>query len=289
MKVHIIGAGPVGLLLASLLQESGHLPLLITKNAGDTQQRRFTKVSPTGGLTQVLVELTDWSQVAPKSIDFAVICTKAGEALAAFDQLVPTLTGDGKVVFLNNGMGPQQTAFTLLPDAVFWGSNTHGAFINDKEQLVHAGYGNIVIGQMGRETSDQLLPSCFTWNQDINRVLWQKLAVNAVINPLTAKFRCRNGELLTHPEARALMELLGQELDNLAQAANIPDLQAESVARNVAQQTAQNWSSTLQDLMRGRPNELPHITGYVVALAEALNVACPTHKRLFLEVVGNTD
>ena len=286
MQVHIIGAGPVGLLVATLIQESGHQPLLVTRDAGNATHRSFDRLSPSGAATPFQIPLTDWSRILPDSVAFAVICTKAGDALGAFNQLDRVLVAQSKVLFLNNGMGPQQSAYDKQPERVLWGANTHGAYFDAGARLVHTGWGSIDIGQPEHKSAPQDFPSCFYWNDDINTVLWRKLAVNALINPLAAKFRCQNGDLITHAEARPLMTLLAQELDRLALAAEVPDLGSEAVALEVAQRTASNWSSTVQDLMQGRPNELPFITGYIVALAASLGVACPTHKSLLSELVG---
>ena len=47
--------------------------------------------------------------------------------------------------------------------------------------------------------------------EDMEPVVWGKLIINAAINPLTALLRVKNGDLLTNPAARALMNELASE------------------------------------------------------------------------------
>ena len=46
---------------------------------------------------------------------------------------------------------------------------------------------------------------------DPQSLLWGKLVINAAINPLTALLRVPNGELLSRPSARELMQEAASE------------------------------------------------------------------------------
>ena len=44
------------------------------------------------------------------------------------------------------------------------------------------------------------------------------------------------------------------------------------------------YSSTAQDLLRGKPSEIDHLNGYVVRRGEALGIAVPLNRLLHLLV-----
>jgi pantoate--beta-alanine ligase len=115
-------------------------------------------------------------------------------------------------------------------------------------------------------------------------VLWQKLAINAVINPLTALLEVENGRLVGLPAARPLMHSLATEFMAVANAKGLalswnPD-SLLLAAEDVAKATSENKSSMLVDVLRGSPSEIAAITGKVVDEAARLGVLAPTHGAL---------
>ena len=109
----------------------------------------------------------------------------------------------------------------------------------------------------------------------------QKLVVNAAINPLTAIFRCRNGQLVDNPAKLAAMKLLLDETGPIVRALlpvpsdmfsnqNLLDL-----ALTIARKTGANSSSMLQDVQAGRRTEIDYINGYVVTQGRRLGLPHP--------------
>jgi 2-dehydropantoate 2-reductase len=115
----------------------------------------------------------------------------------------------------------------------------------------------------------------------IKQVQLQKLVVDAAINPLSALFKCKNGDvfnsearmhLLTRlveeagPIVRALLKSPGPEFDDSAL--------REEVLR-VARATGENTSSMLQDVEAGRKTEIDYLNGYLVARAKTKKLRLP--------------
>jgi len=89
--------------------------------------------------------------------------------------------------------------------------------------------------------------------------------------------RVPNGELARRPSARELMQALAREGAQVAESASIPLPYADASVRvlEVAEATAHNRSSMLQDVERGRQTEIDAINGAIVARAQDLGLAAP--------------
>jgi 2-dehydropantoate 2-reductase len=93
-----------------------------------------------------------------------------------------------------------------------------------------------------------------------------KLAINAVINPLTAIHRVTNGALLTAPLAEDTKRLT-REVQALLRAGGADQIAEALPARvtEVCSQTAKNHSSMRVDVERGRPTEIEAIAGWLLS------------------------
>jgi 2-dehydropantoate 2-reductase len=117
---------------------------------------------------------------------------------------------------------------------------------------------------------------------DLQALLWRKLAINAGINPLTAILRVPNGALCELPHARSLMQAAAVETSKVAASLGVrlPNDVAAAVL-DVAFRTASNHSSMLQDILRRAPTEIDSISGAVVRHAEAQGIAAPVNWALW--------
>lgn len=271
MDYHIVGMGPVGQLLATLLIDNGQQVTLISRNTLESPFKEQIKIGLSGIETRYQIPQTTWEHIDPSEINTILICTKAQDAYNAF-QYSPTAANK---IFLNNGMGPQQSAWERQNRTVYWGSNTHGCYIEESGKLIHAGEGSLLVGSPNRITPVLTLPPCFQWSANIEQILWNKLAINALINPLTLKFDCKNGELLENDQALEWMKKLGDEMDQLRIAKRLFDVSSFELAARVAQATANNWSSTVQDVKLNKRTELDFICTYAQRTAQSMRLKTP--------------
>jgi 2-dehydropantoate 2-reductase len=118
---------------------------------------------------------------------------------------------------------------------------------------------------------------------NVQSLVWGKLVVSSAINPLTALLRVNNGGLLDHPFARALMGELALETSAVANKLGIvlPFASPERATEEVARQTAGNFSSMLQDILRGAPTEIDAINGSVVHLAQESDILVPVNRTVW--------
>jgi 2-dehydropantoate 2-reductase len=230
-------------------------------------------------------------------ISHLLVTTKAYDVRAAVASVAQLLREDCAVVLLVNGMGlAEQLARDLPQPGIYCGTTTEGAYTLSTRHIVHAGRGETRIGRQGQREPPpwfgnwaRALEPC-AWDADIETALWAKLAVNCVINPLTAVHGCRNGELAQRPELAAQVAALCDEVAAISRAAGF-DTVAASLHAGVAvviAGTANNRSSMLQDLMHARQTEIDYITGYLLQEAVRLGIDAPLNRAL-LEKIKTRD
>jgi 2-dehydropantoate 2-reductase len=118
-------------------------------------------------------------------------------------------------------------------------------------------------------------------SHDIETALWRKLAVNCAINPLSALLGVENGALLKSLQARERLGEAAREVARVAEARGTPlGEDAALLAESVAERTAENRSSMLQDLDRGFPTEIEALNGALVAEGERLGIPTPVNTAL---------
>jgi len=296
---HILGAGAMGRLLACKMQRVGLSPCLLFRE-GD----RRALAQPVSGFeaeSELSLEATGTPALAPEEIDGLWVTTKATDVVTALERVLPALAEGAPVILMHNGMGVLESLAERHPDLHPYSAiTTDGAYLQPRAAgaeplLVHAGEGSTRVGRQGDTptawfTDLQQAGLNLDWDTNIQAALWEKLLINCAINPLTALHRCRNGELAENPEYRAEVEGLCRELAAVSRARGFACEDAALLAKtlHVIQGTAANQSSMLQDVLAGRPTELPAITGYLLAEAARLSVPCPLNADVFARLDAAT-
>ena len=227
-----------------------------------------------------------------ENIDWLIITTKAAATLEILSDLKDHLKNTSRILLLQNGMGQQEDASAWLErngiNTELWvASSTEGAYKANDGTVIYAGKGQTLAGrwQPSGETARAQLPPAMKLTTDIKQVLHEKLAINAIINPLTAHYRCRNGELLTDSEKHSDFKALSIEVATLFKELNWKtgfDIQQQ--AAKVAAATAQNQSSTFQDVLHQRRTELPYICGYLLQNAKQNGLNAPLTESLYQSI-----
>ncbi len=289
MYWHILGAGSIGLLWAAKLNQAGFRVTLILRNSHKLEVLRRESVIFCGNQRfRIEAEFTD----SESKISNLLITTKAYDAEAAFESVLTRFSSDIKVLLFHNGLGPQQRLAEQYPQIDIWaGSTTDGAYLESGFHVVQAGVGETWIGSFSNPQRYSLyqqlkcLPALHHQSQIIYR-LWQKLAINCAINPLTAIYDCKNGELLNNTEYLRQMKLICEEVEQVAAAQDIPLFEIPLIDKviEVATVTATNYSSMQQDVTYQRQTEVKYINGYLCDKARQLGIATSLNDELLNQV-----
>jgi 2-dehydropantoate 2-reductase len=283
----VLGAGAIGSLCAHALQGAGAgVTLLLREKTEDVGSELLVEQGAERSVDRFPVATADDCG----SITHLLVTTKAYDVRAAVQSICAHLTDDTVVLLLVNGMGMAEQVLVDHPGLdIYCGTTTEGAYRIAPMHIRHAGRGRTRIGRQGMvaapawfENWHRAMAPC-QWDPDIEAALWAKLAVNCVINPLTALNDCPNGELASRGELAAEVEALCREVGQVSYAAGFTDT-AQNIAEMAAAViagTADNLSSMLQDVSAGRRTEVDYITGQLLRVAREHGIAAPHNTALY--------
>lgn len=286
---HVLGAGAIGGLWALRLAARG-LPVHLLAHGDTAPQRRLTLQDGERQQTEIFTQCDAYS-CGP--IAQLLVTTKAHATAPALEPLLSRLNRGMPVLLLQNGMGVDDWLCRERPDLrVLTAITTDGVFRRDRDTLVLAGQGETLLGAMRAQDNDSALRIAaelgMTFAPDIRQRRWLKLAMNCAINPLTARYRCRNGELLHNAEALACMREVCAEIACVMTAEGLP-AEADMLYRlacDTAAKTAGNISSMRADVDAGRETEIRFLNGYVLGRAQAHALPAPMNAALAQEILA---
>ncbi|KAA3615969.1 MAG: 2-dehydropantoate 2-reductase [Calditrichaeota bacterium] len=307
LKITVFGTGAMGSFFSARLTHLQHKinPSFTVQMFGQWQEQ-IDAVSRTGlqltekDGTSSIIRLAATNQLKKiENTDIALICVKSYQTPKITPQLVQILSKTGLAISLQNGLGNKAPLVRQLgKKRVVQGLTTQGATLLRPGYLQHAGGGDTIcednptnsalLDELLQHLNSSGIPSFSTL--DFKRPFWQKLIVNAAINPVTALLHLKNGELLNSPVLLNLLKLIVSECIVVARTQDLHFEESELLEKtiSVCKTTAQNNSSMLQDVLNRRPTEIDAINGAIVRHAKQSGIATPINTKL-TELLVNTD
>jgi 2-dehydropantoate 2-reductase len=282
MRTILFGTGAMASLFAVRLSKVATVTLLGNWSEAITAIREGGILLEDFDKSQRVQVNADCLGTAQEPADLVLVLVKSWQTGDVAAHLPAYLNEDGIAISLQNGIGNVE----LLGPKAYPGSTAEGATL--------LGPGHVRAGGSG--ATHLLAPE---WVLDLFRragfetygctpeeaqsVIWGKLCVSCGINALTALLRVRNGELLRTPSAADLMVRAARECAEIARAKGIklPFRDTAAHVTEVAERTANNQSSMLQDMLRGAPTECDAINGAVVGEGRVLGIPAPVNDTLW--------
>lgn len=292
-QVHIVGSGAIGSLIAAGAQRN-QISYSLTPRRPEQLTQRLTSYS--GQSRWLSGNLTSKQKLGPD--DLLIFPLKAYQLEEAVKQWMERLDESTPILLLQNGMGGLETIRKLLPEhAVYIATTSHGVLKTQPHEVKHTGFGRTIFGEAPDNSAvdDEQLERVFetvsrclqpvTWHKNIIEALWLKLAVNAVINPLTALHDIQNGGLKDARFAGHIDDI-SQEMVAVMQSEgyrySVQDLVGQ--VRQVINATSKNYSSMHQDVTHKRPTEIDAINGYIVQTAQKKGIDVPINAFLYKKI-----
>jgi 2-dehydropantoate 2-reductase len=272
--IAIIGPGALGLVFAQRL--SRHMRVaLIARSEGRARELR-AGVTVDGAAFAPEAHAAE----APPAADWILVLVKAPDTRAAA-QIAARMSPRG-VLSLQNGWVEELLREPLAGVLAAQGVTTEAAWRQGRD-VRHTGAGDTLAPPGFEDLVGLLQRAGFRARVEprIVEARMRKLLVSTCINPLTALYRIPNGLACEPPYAMHFARLAHEGAAILRAAGlDIDDRSALELAAGVARATAGNRSSMLQDVEAGRETEAEFLTGALLKMAAAHDVAAPTHQAL---------
>jgi 2-dehydropantoate 2-reductase len=292
-EVLIVGTGALACLFAARLAAAGRQVTMLGhwRTGLRALRRQGVRLAlPGGSQTAYRVHATSDPRRCAGA-RFALVLVKAWQTPRAANDLRRCLAPAGLALTLQNGLGNDEILSQALGvERVALGVTTGGATLLGPGRVRPAGEGTLTIQDNTRlKALAEILEQAgfaIEYVRDAQALLWGKLVINAAINPLTALLGVPNGALLQRPSAHRLMAAAAAEAVAVAAARDValPHSDPLETILAVAQRTAENRSSMLQDVQRRAPTEIDAINGAIVRLGEQAETPTPVNRALWLLV-----
>lgn len=272
---HIVGNGAVGMTIAWHLHNAGQSVCLITRAPGPDPVQLTWRLG--SDAPRAWSCPTRHEPLQGMSISRLLVATKASSVAEVLETWGPTLADGARVIFMQNGRDflPDEDAHSTCRP-IYVVNRGIAAFRTDANNVVQTANLPAWIGESGGgeapshpDIADDLrrlneTDLQFEWSGEIEAHRWRKVAANAVINPLTVIFDCRNGEVLGNPEAKRLLDGKCREAADLLKALGFLETEHElrDMIERILDATSENISSMLQDYRsNAKQHELDFILG----------------------------
>ena len=309
MNITIVGQGAIGSLLAYYYRAQS--PILLVKNKLASAKTIVDLSGKSHLLDFTILDVSEpYSEpYLHQSIDCIVISVKGYQLKALITQMQPWLNKNTRIVLIQNGMGGAQMLASAFPDnLIYTGITTDAAYKTDLNTYQISAQGRLDLGPVWTmlNTSQHVsnpyqvegidLDEERAWinaflsihpqahyHTHIASALYKKLAINAVINPLTAIMKLKNGELLKHT---VLVNDVKEEIFSIytAHALGFDDTSLSNAIDDVIKSTSNNVSSMYQDVKQKRQTENETVLGYLLNMAASKKIATPTLLSLYNKI-----
>lgn len=287
LKIAVMGAGAVGCYFGGMLARAGHPVTLVARP-------QHVEAIARDGLRMETKTFDEHVRLQARSdaggvdgADVVLFCVKSMDTEAAGAQIRPFVRPDTLVLCLQNGVDNADRLRTVLPPAQVAAAVVYvGTEMAGPGHLKHHGRGELVIDPS--PVSDRLAQALVAAgvpteiSANVRGALWLKLVLNSAYNAISAIARLPYGQTVDSPGIRDVMRDVVDECLAVAKAEGVQvpgDIDA--AVRRIAETLPNQYSSTAQDLMRGKPSEIDFLNGFVVRRGRELGVATPANRVLW--------
>ncbi len=282
-----MGAGAVGCYYGGMLARAGHAVTLIARP-------QHVQAIEAAGLRMETKTFDEQLRLAASSepsavqgADLVLFCVKSTDTEAAGAQILPFLAPDTLVLCLQNGVDNADRLRGVLPQHAVAAAVVYVATeMAGPGHVKHHGRGELVIEPAARSRAvAQALEAAGVPTEisdNVRGALWAKLVLNCAYNAVSAIAQRPYGE---NVQGEGILEVMGDVVAEClavaaAEGVTLPG-DVHAAVRKIAQTMPSQFSSTAQDLARGKRSEIDYLNGLIVRRGQALGIATPANRVLW--------
>src|SRR6516225_6871460 len=291
-RIAVVGAGAVGGYFGGMFARAGAPTVFIgRKHFADAVNSKGLVLDKSEGQERIKAKATvDMSAV--RDCPLILFSVKANDTLSTAKEIAPFVRPNATVVCLQNGVDNADQIraaanVAALPAVVYVAVS-----VLDPGHVKHLARGDLIIGPSSKqktELADLFIRAGIPCrvSDNIEGELWLKLLRNCALNAISALGHVRYGQIAQSDDAKKLMQQIVDEVLAVARAAGVvlPGIDDResgmAAAMELAAQMADAFSSTAQDLDRGRLTEIDALNGYISRRGAELGIPVPANHALF--------
>src|SRR3984957_19301735 len=285
MKIAVMGAGAVGCYYGGILARAGHEVVLIGRPQHvEAIERQGLRLETQTFDERIRISASPEASAMQRA-QLVLFCVKSNNTESGAAAIRPYLAPDALVLSLQNGVDNADRLRALLPQEVIAAAVYIGVEMAGPGHVRHHGRGELVIEPS--KTSDEVARALIAAgvptdiSDNVHGALWAKLILNCAYNALSAITQLPYGRLVNGEGIAAVIRDVVDECVAVAKAddVTIPG-DVDAAVRKIAETVPGQYSSTAQDLARGKRSEIDHLNGLIVRRGESLGVATPANRLL---------
>ena len=286
-QVNILGAGAIGLSIYSYLNNVTNKYLITNNN----NIRASNLIDPQGIHKKINPSYFKKKEI----IDFLFICTKTYNVIEAITEYKKYINANCLIVLCQNGAPEIENIQQTLPNNnIAIASCLFGAKIQDR-QLILSNQPTITLCPVTHAAYAQTLHLSLLLqknnidtniNNNINKVIYEKLIINASLNALGAIYKKSHIEIFKSPKLQQLAKELCFESTHIINK-KTPIASAEKIWQNITNLISiigTNHSSMLQDINNNKPTEIDAINGHIIQLANQYNMPAKLNQQIVNQI-----
>ena len=294
-RVAVVGAGAVGSYFGGMLARAGAPVTLIGRPVHVNVWAR-QGLTIDGVTIRETIPVAAATQIdAARDAELVLVCVKSPDTEQTARDLAQHMPAGALVISLQNGVDNverMRTAAGLDPIAAVV---YVAASMPAPGRIKHGGRGDLLIGDLpGRTAAPRAtdIDRVAAWfetagvpcrvSPNIEADLWIKLITNAALNAISALLNAPYGHIVSIADSREMLRQLVGECVAVARAGGValPATDFVDMVWRFAQHVPHVYSSTAQDLARGKRTEIDALNGYIVRRGAELAVPTPVNQTL---------